>query len=178
MGNDFNRFISSSKLDKKMNRPQRNNNPFALMDTTPSAWKGLVSVMDDGFMKFESPFLGVRAGFINLINAYFKRGINTIEKIFPVYAPSGHGNNVPEDYIKRVSKLTGIPRNKKIETQEEIYKIGKAIVEHEEGKFWVSQSDFDSGFKAAMISVNSDKLFKTAGLAGGIVILLVILLSL
>jgi hypothetical protein len=161
-----------------MNRPQLNNNPFALMDKTPSPWKGLLSISNDGFMKFENPVYGIRAGFINLVNAYLKRGIDTIEKIFPVYAPVGHGNNIPEDYIKNVVRITGIPRDKKITSQDEIYKIGKAIITHEEGKFWVNQNDFDSGFKAAMIAVNSDSLFKatTVSIIPIVIILILLLL--
>lgn len=160
-----------------MNRPQQNNNPFALMDITPSAWKGLISVTTDGFMKFENPFFGTRAGFINLVNVYIKRGYDTIEKIFPKYAPAGHGNNVPEDYIKSVVKQTGIPRDKKINSTEELYKLGRAIVKHEEGKFWLSEKDYNDGFNAAMISVNGDKLFNVVGgMSIGLVLLLILLL--
>lgn len=160
-----------------MNRPQLNNNPFALMDTTPSAWKGLISVTPDGFMKFENPFFGTRAGFINLVNVYIKGGYDTIEKIFPKYAPLGHGNNIPEDYIKSVVKQTGIPRDKKISSTYELYQIGRAIVKHEEGKFWVSEKDFEEGFKAAMISVNGNKLFTAvAGTSLALILLLIIFL--
>lgn len=158
-----------------MQRPQKNYNPFALIDDTPSAWKGLIGKLPDGFLIFENPMYGVRAGFINLINVYLKSGLNTIEQIFPVYAPSGHGANVPENYIQFVTKQTGINRNTKITTQDQIYKIGKAIVTHEEGKFWVTQKDFDEGFKKAIQSINGSEQFKTSNFITPIIILLLIL---
>lgn len=133
-----------------MARPKQNNNPFALIQQVPSKWQGLAGKQNDGFLTFDNPMFGARAGFINLINTYLNRGINTIEKIFPIYAPAGHGANVPEDYIKRVVNLTGIARNKPITEPAEIYKLGKAIVTHEEGNFWMPQIDFDAAFKSAM----------------------------
>jgi hypothetical protein len=133
-----------------MNRPQKNNNPFAIMDKTPDKWEGLVYVHPDGFLQFKRPSDGVRAGFINLINAYLNRGLNTIEKIFPVYAPYGHGNNDPRVYINRAVQYSGLDAHEIIDTPEKIYKLGRAIVRHEEGKFWVNENDFKEGFSRAM----------------------------
>jgi hypothetical protein len=154
-----------------MARPKINNNPFAIMDTTPDPWKGLKGRTSDGFLIFDTPTNGVRAGFINLTNAYLKRGLNTIEKIFPVYAPSGHGANVPEDYIKRVVSLTGISRDKKLITREEIKKVGRAIIEHEEGKFWVTEKEFNDGYNAAANSSSFLAALKTGGAAVGLLLL-------
>ena len=151
-------------------RPQANNNPFAIMDTTPDPWKGLKGKAVDGFLIFDNPINGVRAGFINLTNTYLKQGYNTIEKIFPKYAPAGHGANVPEDYIKRVVSLTGIPRNTPIQTKDDIKKLGKAIVTHEEGKFWLTQKDFDQGFDDAIKSSSFLSSLKSAGLSIGLLI--------
>lgn len=158
-----------------MARPQINNNPFAIMDETPDPWRGLKGKTSDGFLIFEKPVDGIRAGFINLTNAYLKRGLNTIEKIFPVYAPVGHGNNVPEDYIKRVENLTGIPRNKTISTQNDIKKIGRAIITHEEGKFWVTEKDFNEGFNAAKRSSEFLNALKIGGGALGLILIVFIL---
>lgn len=160
-----------------MARPKNNNNPFALMDTSPDSWKGLIGKAQDGFLIFDSPENGTRAGFINLINAYLKRGLNTIEKIFPVYAPAGHGDNDPEVYIKRVVQLTGIPRNEKITSSSDIYKLGKAIVTHEEGNFWLTQQQFNAGFESAV--GGSSFLKDSPGLFGagtGVVALLILYL--
>lgn len=143
--------------------PASNKNPFALIQDTPSSWQGLAPG-SKGFLTFTSVVYGIRAGFINLVNTYLNRGLNTIAKIFPVYAPAGHGANDPSAYIAAVERLSGIPRNEVISTSEQIYKIGKAIVQVEEGSFWVSQNDFDEGFRLAMENRN----IKIAAAAGGI----------
>jgi hypothetical protein len=142
---------------KLMARPQQNNNPFALIQLVPDKWQGLVGAAADGFLKFQSPTHGVRAGFINLFNTYLEKGYNTINTIFlgdpalkPVYAPAGHGDNNPEAYAAHVAQLTGIDRNAPIQTEQQIYKLGRAIVQHEEGNFWVSETDFNGGFKLAL----------------------------
>jgi hypothetical protein len=88
-----------------------------------------------------------------------------------VYAPSGHGANVPEDYIKRVVSLTGISRDKKLITREEIKKVGRAIIEHEEGKFWVTEKEFNDGYNAAANSSSFLAALKTGGAAVGLLLL-------
>lgn len=160
-----------------MARPKQNNNPFALIQKVPSKWQGLVTSAADGFLKFDTPYHGARAGFINLINTYFNKGVNTIEKIFPIYAPAGHGANVPEDYIKRVVALTGIPRNKVITDPADLYKIGKAIVSHEEGQFWMTATDFDQAFKSATDQVRFNSIAKKAVGGGGALILLFLIIT-
>lgn len=156
-----------------MARPQINNNPFALIQKKPSPWKGLKGAQSDGFLTFENPMYGARAGFINLVNTYLKKGIDTIEKIFPIYAPAGHGANVPEDYIKRVVAITKIPRNQKL-TYDNLYALGKAIVAHEEGNFWMKDSDYDEGFKQAMVATRLN--VNMPAVAGGSILALAILL--
>lgn len=151
--------------------PQANNNPFAIIQPNPSAWQGLVGKTSSGFLTFQSAMYGVRAGFINLINTYLNRGLDTIEKIFPVYAPAGHGNNVPSAYISSVERLTGIPRNQKIESEADLYKVGRAIVQVEEGHFWVNQKDFDDGFKLAVENKNLKKAAVVAGSGVGVLLL-------
>jgi len=161
-----------------MAQPKDNNNPFALIQQVPSKWQGLTGKRPNGFLQFADPVSGVRAGFINLINTYINKGLNTIEKIFPVYAPKGHGDNDPKAYINNVAKLSGIPKNKIIQTPEQIYAIGKAIVQVEEGIYkdsanqigWLSKPDFDKGFQAAM----SGKTIKKVAIASGGLILVVL----
>lgn len=130
--------------------PQQSNNPFAIIQRTPSAWQGLEGSTSSGFLIFSSPVWGVRAGFINLVNTYLNRGLNTISKILPVYAPLGHGANDPEAYIANVVRITGIGRYEPITTQEQLKKLGRAIITVEEGNFWVRESDFQEGFRLAM----------------------------
>ena len=130
--------------------PKKHNNPLALIQPVPSNWQGLQGSTASGFLIFQTPVWGVRAGFINLVNTYLNKGRNTIEKIFPVYAPKGHGGNDPEAYIKRVVSLTGIARNEVVSTREQLKKIGWAIHIVEEGRAWLSVNDFNSGFDLAM----------------------------
>lgn len=138
----------------KANRPQRSNNPFALMQLKPSRWKGLVSVDRDGFLNFINPVAGVRAGFINLFQAYLYRGYDTIEKIFPLYLGNVKDEkNNPDLYVKLVSEFTGIPPNKQL-TNEELFIVGRAIERVEEGRRWVSDKDFVTGWKAAKMYLN------------------------
>jgi len=134
----------------KRNRPQKANNPFALRQMKPSKWRGLVGAASDGFLEFDSPLLGVRAGFINLFQTYYLRGFNTIEKIFdsnrvfPVYGDAGKG----ELYKKLVSEFTGINRYSLLSV-DDVFKVGRAIERVEEGRNWVSDLSFVAGWKAA-----------------------------
>lgn len=136
---------------RRMTKPIRNNNPFALIDETPSRWIGLVKG-STGFLSFNSMVYGIRAGFINLVNAYLKRKLNTIEKIIPVYAPAGHGSNNPEKYITLLSKLSGIERDEIINSQEKLFKLGKAITRVESGSD-INEKDLQEGFAAAMAAI-------------------------
>ena len=129
-------------------KTQRNNNPFALIQAKPSAWKGLAP--DSGsFLKFIAPRYGVRAGYINLVNAYIKRNLNTIEKIFPVYAPISDGNK-PDKYIEFVEQFTGIKRNEIIDDADQLYIIGRAIERVEAGKSWVDAIEWDQGWTESL----------------------------
>ena len=128
--------------------PQRNNNPFALIQEKPSNWQGLVRG-SKGFLQFLEPKWGVRAGYINLVNTYLLRGLNTIEKIFPVYAPVSDGNK-PDKYIEFVETFTKIKRNSIIDDADKLYIIGRAIERVENGKAWVSSTDWDEGWKLAI----------------------------
>jgi len=132
--------------------PQRKNNPFALIQAKPDKWQGL-SPNTGSFLEFTEPKWGVRAGYINLVNTYIGKGLNTIEKIFPVYAPFSDGNN-PLKYIEFVEKFTKIKRNETIEDTNQVYIIGRAIERVEAGKAWVSPADWDEGFKMAIPVIN------------------------
>jgi len=124
------------------------NNPFALIQVKPDNWKGLIGKTSGNFLMFSSALYGVRAGFINLENAYIKRGLKTIAQIFPIYAPKGHGDNEPERYIKYVSDATGFSRNKVLNFGN-LQEVGRAIITLEAGNFWVSEKDFYDGYLLA-----------------------------
>jgi hypothetical protein len=117
--------------------PITSNNPFALIQPYGRAdkWTGLIGQWPNGFLKFDTPLNGARAGLISFINTYLKRGINTIEKIFPIYAPGGAGSgNDPDAYIRNVELWSGVPRNKPLTDTTDILKVAKAITRVERGR--------------------------------------------
>lgn len=148
----FQNMKSRKIVSTDQTKPQRNNNPFAIIQSKPSNWRGLAK--DTGaFLKFDSARWGVRAGYINLVNTYLKRNLNTIAKIFPVYAPASDGNK-PEKYIEFVEKFTGINRNESITDTEQLYAIGRAIERVEAGKSWVDANEWDQGWTDALSVIN------------------------
>jgi hypothetical protein len=134
-------------------RAIRNKNPFALIQTKPEQWQGLVGSEPDGFLIFSNPVFGVRAGYINLVNGYIRKGLNTLSKIFPVYAPITAGNN-PNKYTELVSKITGIDPNRPLEAAD-IYAIGRAIERIEAGQYWVDAEDWDQGWTLSIPRIKS-----------------------
>jgi hypothetical protein len=50
------------------------NNPMAIIQARPDQWVGLIG-SDNGKLKFNAMSNGLRAGIINLHNAYFKKGV-------------------------------------------------------------------------------------------------------
>lgn len=147
-----NRVVSTNKT-----KTQRNNNPFALIQPRPDRWQGLVPG-SSGFLTFEEVKWGVRAGYINLINAYFKKGLNTLELIFPKYAPKVDNNN-PQAYIQFVEKFTGIDRRTVITKAAQIYNLGRAIERVEGGRSWVDAEEWDEGWKLAIPQVKAYTTF-------------------
>jgi len=134
-----------------MTLPIKSNNPFALIQSFGRAdkWQGLTGQTPSGFLIFDNAVNGTRAGFISFINTYLKRGINTIEKIFPKYAPASDPRNDPQQYIANVEKLTGIKRNQPITTAEQIMAIGKAIIRVESGRDWIDNATLVTGYTLA-----------------------------
>ena len=144
--------------------PMVANNPFALIQNLDQAkkWQGFVKTNGNGFVFFDSPYSGTRAGFISFINTYLKRGINTIEKIFPIYAPKSDPRNDPEKYISAVTQLTKIPRNAPLTTAEQIIAVGKAIIRVESGSDWIDNGILVGGYSAAAQYTNYPQLKKTS----------------
>jgi hypothetical protein len=139
--------------------PITNNNPFALIQTFGKAnkWRGLINQLPSGFLVFDNAENGVRAGFINFFNTYLARGVNTIESIFPIYAPE-KDKNKHEQYIQAVVKLTKIKRNEPITTAEQILAIGRAIIRVESGKDWIDNATLITGYQLAANQVELPKL--------------------
>jgi hypothetical protein len=132
---------------------KKNNNPFALIQSKPDPWRGLVKG-STGLLKFETPALGMRAGFINLVNTYLRRGLKTPAEILPKYAPAGHGNNDPNAYIDAVRLISGLGRDEKITTKSQFIRLARAIVRIETGAP-VVETEFKEGAELAKTQINA-----------------------
>lgn len=147
-------FALAYKIIRNMNRiakPIRTKNPFSLIQKNPDQWQGLEGYDKKGFLSFTTVLFGVRAGFINLFNRYYLRGLNTIEEIFPVYAPPFE--NDTEAYIRQVAKLTGFKPDQ-ILNPDDFLKLGRAIIKVESGANWVNEKDLLEGFELAKQKLN------------------------
>jgi hypothetical protein len=123
-------------------------NPMAIIQSPADQWQGLIGT-DKGKLKFDTMSNGVRAGIINLYNAYFKRGNNTLIGIFSVYAPKGDGANNPVSYANTVSKLTGLSINQKLIFEDVVEKLARAIIKVETGSN-ISDNDYNKGLFSAL----------------------------
>lgn len=92
-------------------------------------WNGKTG-MENGFSVFVDPQHGVRAIFVDL-NSKIRRGLDTIDQIIPVYAPSGDGNN-PEKYIEFLEKNYKTPRHMKL-TINDLPDVVRGIIKMEIG---------------------------------------------
>lgn len=131
-----------------------NNNPMALIQQNPQDWEGLKSGSGSK-LEFETMWQGVRAGVKNLNNTYFKRGNDTLEGIFKVYAPSGHGDNNPNSYAQMAANKLGVSINDKLSFDRHGKDLAKVIINVETGipvggSGGVSSEDFEKGYNAAI----------------------------
>ena len=112
----------------------KNNNPLNIEFSTRNDWLGQVGLGDDGrFAKFVSPVYGFRAA-MKILNAYNRRGINTIESIIETWAPAFE-NPHQKEYINFVSKRMGLlPKN--VITKEDYPKLVSAMARFESGQEW------------------------------------------
>lgn len=81
----------------------KQNNPGNIRNSN-DVFKGEVKT-SNSFKAFETMDLGYRA-IAKILYTYYNRGINTIEKIISIYAPSSENNT--DQYIKFVSNYSGI----------------------------------------------------------------------
>lgn len=113
----------------KMTRGMKNNNPFNIRKSA-NPWLGKLIGQDKDFETFETLNLGVRAGLLNLLNAYFKPGL-TLRQIVAKYAP-GSDNNNEQSYLDFLVKSTGVIPEQ-IPTKEKWLPIAQAIMKMEQG---------------------------------------------
>ncbi|MDK9362489.1 hypothetical protein [Lelliottia wanjuensis] len=131
---------------KSAPRGIRNNNPGNLN------YVGQAGATKEGgeggrFAVFESMKHGVAALYRQL-QLYFKRGVNTLSSIVKTYAPASDGNNV-DSYISALSRATGKGANEAIDSGDTttIARLMKGIVDHENGKGYISSSDIMGGIQ-------------------------------
>jgi hypothetical protein len=94
-------------------RGVRNHNPGNLKFNGHVQWSGqiLQGRKDNTFCEFQSAEMGIRA-MARLLMTYHRRGLNSIAKIIPTYAPKSE--NDTENYIKYVEKNSGFNRHQPV----------------------------------------------------------------
>lgn len=139
---------ADNKYDAYGTKPRgiRNNNPGNLN------FAGQAGATKEGgengrFAVFESMRDGISALY-KQIQLYFSRGVNTIESVVNKYAPAGDNNNV-QAYIKQLVGATGKQEDEKLsgEDTETVFKLIRGIINHENGKGYVSDQDILSGIQ-------------------------------
>lgn len=151
---------------------QQTNNPFALIQKygKPSPWKGLKGQRESGFLVFDTVENGLRAGFINLYNTYFKRGRNTIGTIIPIYAPEKDKSKV-ESYMNFLQKFTGFGRNQVIQGPDQVLLLARGIIQFEAGKSWIQIDKIEQAHSVALQYLGLETAAKKAAFTGGAVII-------
>ncbi|EAT0029827.1 hypothetical protein DCN73_18915 [Salmonella enterica] len=145
-----------------MPRGIRNNNPGNL-NYAGQAGATLEGGEGGRFAVFESMQHGVAALYKQL-QLYFKRGINTLSSIVKTYAPASDNNNV-DAYISALSKATGKGANEVLDSGDTatIARLMKGIVDHENGKGYISSSDIMGGIQLGAGSSASRNMPAAAG---------------
>lgn len=111
----------------------RNNNPGNL-EKTSNDWVGKIKPgAHERFEQFMSMGLGTRALLVDL-RGKINRGLNSIAKIIPVWAPSSE-NDVGA-YIAAVERSSGIPRFLPLNAnnEQQMKSLARAMAKHETGK--------------------------------------------
>ncbi|HDW0017173.1 TPA: hypothetical protein RKX89_000240 [Enterobacter ludwigii] len=147
---------------KSAPRGIRNNNPGNLNFV---GQEGATREGGEGgrFAVFESMQHGVAALYKQL-QLYFKRGINTLSSIVKTYAPASDNNNV-DAYISALTKATGKGANEVLDSGDTatIARLMKGIVDHENGKGYISSSDIMGGIQLGAGSSASRNMPSAAG---------------
>jgi len=140
----------------------RNNNPGNL-NFANQAGATKESGAGGRFAVFESMEHGVAALYKQL-QLYFKRGINTLSSIVKTYAPASDNNNV-DAYISALTKATGKGANEELDSGDTatIARLMKGIVDHENGKGYISSSDIMGGIQLGAGSSASRNMPAAAG---------------
>lgn len=106
-------------------RGLRDNNPGNIRPSTKYKWDGQVG-SENNYCVFIDVEHGIRAMAKDLM-AKIGRGLNTIAKYVPVYAPPSDNNNT-QGYINRVCAATGFAPDEVLQVN--TYTIGKLVKAH------------------------------------------------
>lgn len=105
------------------------NNPGNLRPSSRYKWIGQSGETPQGFVKFETPYLGIRALYITLCNYIKIHKLDTIRTIISRFAPPSE--NDTEVYIRFVSAKMKIPDTQVISTHSELLQLMTAIIRME-----------------------------------------------
>ncbi|MGQ6231052.1 hypothetical protein ACUNFK_22895 [Serratia sp. IR-2025] len=157
-GEGIDQHAQSSRLPRGI----RNNNPGNL-NYAGQAGATKEGGSDGRFAIFESMQHGVAALYRQL-QLYFKRGINTLSSIVKTYAPASDNNNV-DAYISALTKATGRGANEVLDSGDTatIARLMRGIVDHENGKGYISSSDIMGGIQLGAGSSVSRNVPSAAG---------------
>lgn len=135
-----------TRTESNAPRGIRNNNPGNL-NYVGQAGATKESGENGRFAVFESMKDGISA-LHRQLQLYFSRGVNTVEKIVNKYAPADDNNNVAA-YIRQLAGATGKSADEKIDAddQETVFKLIRGIINHENGKGYVTDQDILSGIQ-------------------------------
>lgn len=140
--------IKNAGFPAMLSQPRgiRNNNPGNL-NYAGQAGATKEAGENGRFAVFSSMQEGVGALYRQL-QLYFKRGVNTIEAIVNKYAPAGDNNNVAA-YIQQLVGATGKGSGDKLsgEDTDTVFKLMRGIINHENGKGYLSDTDIMGGIQ-------------------------------
>lgn len=127
----------------------RNHNPMNLRYYDSIQWDGQTGPDSDGYARFETVEMGIRAGVKNLVNGYFGRGINTPRTIITRYAPSHE--NPTDNYIDFIASRMGIGADDQIQlTRNNMLRLTQAIIYFENGSQPYQMSTIERGVDMGM----------------------------
>jgi hypothetical protein len=145
--------LTKSDVDKiaasAMRRGERINNPLNI-EKSANKWQGLAVIQPDSrFAAFISPEYGIRA-FIKILRTYYYTyRLTTLTQIINRYAPPVE--NDTGSYVRSVSQATGIqPLQTFAFNYDNLLKIAKAMIKHEQGRVIYSDLVISEGVKLGL----------------------------
>lgn len=132
------------------------NNPFNL-EVTEANWIGEIKSIHPPYCQFDTMEHGLRAGYRNLMTAYYRHGRTTLRAILTPYAPPSE--NDTEAYIQAGSEELGLTLGQEIpilhgvppDQQSVFIDLGAFIIHHEQGQ----QPFTDAQLRQAIIDAES-----------------------